>query len=103
MTQFKITKRVGLDHLGEDWKDCFLEFSAVTFAETKKFALLDTEDEKKAADEALELLKSHFLSGTAIGAAGEKVEVKADELDDFPPDVIASCIKVLAGELPKNA
>jgi len=104
MGKFKIVKRLGLDFLGSEWKECFLSFTAVTFAETELLARAGVNKKETALSKAaMKLLEDHFVSGEAIGEDGKKRPVSKEELADFPPDVIVKALQLLAGETGPNA
>lgn len=100
MAKFKITKRISLAELGDDWAECYLEFRQITFGEAKAFVGLDKEPEK-AADKAIEILEDHFVSGKAVGEEGI-VDVKAKDMSDFPAAVISQSITELVGKVEPN-
>ena len=109
MTKFKVTKKVDLGHLGNDWKDCYLEFSLPSYgeiADADLANLVKEEAEKnpiKAIKKGLDFLEGIFVSGKAIGRNGEKIDVEKGDLKDFPSEVINKCFEVIIGVPSKNA
>lgn len=101
MSQFKILKRLELKSLGEGWENCYLEFSAITFSEAKVLAGLEVNaDDPKSAvamsDKAMKLLEDHYISGKALGLDGKEIEVKKNDLKDFPIEVVNEAITLLS-------
>ena len=94
MSKFKITRKIELKFIGEEWKDCYLEFEPITIKETKQY--MDIEDEKEVGLKAIELLKQKFISGKAIIEDGTTIDVKKDELEDFPSFVLVEVMSFLS-------
>lgn len=94
MPKFKITKRISLEEYGEDWKGCYLDFSAITQKEAIEISKLD----KNNTDSFMDILKNKFISGRAITETGIS-EVKADDLIDFPVDLLVKCVEKISGEI----
>lgn len=93
-----ITKKVELSYIGEAWKECYLEFRMPSYSDLKDFPTKVDEGEEKAAIEAgIKRIKELFVSGKAV-SGGEKVDVKSDDLADFPIEIITKCFKLISGE-----
>jgi hypothetical protein len=104
MAKFKIVRKYDLSWIGEDWKECYLEFNALSYEEL--FSLVgtvvdasDPEAVKIGVEKTTKLLKTKFISGKGIGESGEKVDIAKDDLTDLPPDVINRVVTWLLGEL----
>lgn len=103
MTKFKIIKKIDLSFLGEGWKDCYLEFSAITFGEARRYVNFNFKgNTNKALDEVLILLEGNFIGGKAVDETGKVVEVKKEELKNFPVEIIVKVVNVLIGDIGKN-
>lgn len=104
MSRFRIVKKIDLSFLGEEWKDCYLEFSAITFGEARRYVNFNFKgNTEKALDEVLSLLEGNFIGGKAVVETGKIVEVKKEELKDFPAEIILKVINALIGDIGKNA
>lgn len=95
--KFDITKKVDLSYLGENWKDCYLEFNLPSYGDLKDLSDSETTDAEKA-EKGLETIVGLFKGGCAI-SGGEKVEVKKDDLKDIPVEILTKCFKAISGEI----
>lgn len=100
--QFKITKKFDLSYLGEDWKGCYLEFSAPSVGSlTKSLEGIGDIDEKdtKLINEnftrTMALLKENFISGKALDVSGEVLEVSKNDLEQLPADIVTKLMDFL--------
>lgn len=109
--RFIVRKRLSLDFFGEDWQDCFIEFTPITYKEANELANLgetnaenlSNEQREKLAKQTLQLLKDHFISGKGYTEAGV-VELEADDIEQMPVEIIGKAIGQLRGEIdPKLA
>lgn len=95
---FQYKKVVKLDQFG--WTDCELVLNGITFAEAKKwqtdYAKLDPND-PDSAEVVFNMLKAKFISGTALDEKGEKTDIKPEQLDELPIDILLYAIKELSG------
>lgn len=104
MAKFNITKKVDLSFVGDKWQGCYLEFSAITFGEARKYVNTNfKENTDKALDMVIQLLEDKFVGGEAVGMNNEKVVVDKEDLKDFPAEVIIKVVNVLVGDIGKNA
>lgn len=92
-----ITKKVDLSYLGEAWKECYLEFRMPSFKDIQNLPTDTDGDTKETLEKGFSTIKGLFVGGKAI-SGGEVVEVKPDDLTDFPLEVINKCFKVITGE-----
>lgn len=106
--EFKIRRRYSLDGLGEEWKNCYLDFTPITIKElTEDIANLsavdakDTESVVAATRSTVKLLKDHFLDGKAIGIKGDQINVTTDDLEDLPAEVLMGVLSFLSQGLTK--
>ena len=98
-----ITKKLELDYLGEQWKDCYLEFALPSYGEIKGLTNLESKDDAERVEIALQTITGLFRGGSAI-SGGKKVEVKAEDLKDFPLEVLTKSFQLISGELsPKES
>lgn len=96
MTKFDITKKIDLSYLGENWKDCYLEFSLPSYGNLKNLTTDGTDQEK--VEKILETIMGLFTGGFAI-SNGERVEVKKEDIKDLPIEIITKCFQVISGEI----
>ncbi len=95
MPRFAFTNRISLEFAGPQWKDAFIEFSVMTWQETKDFVYRQSEskeDSKRRSSVAIEQLKKQFVAGKAA-VIDDKGDVslqplKADDIPDLPVDII---------------
>lgn len=71
-----IKKKVSLDYVGEDWKDCYLEFKVPTVKQVRSVA----NDKVNSED----VMKELFVGGKALDENGSVVVVKKEDIDDLP-------------------
>lgn len=103
MAKFRVIKTIKLDYLGEEWKDCYLKFTSPTFPEIQEMLpKVDISDKMKGAKAAIEWLKTLFVEGKAIEVSGNKVDVKKDDLADFPIEIINKIFEDLKGSVNPN-
>ena len=93
--KFDITKKVDLSYLGEDWKDCYLEFDLPSYGDLKD---LSNGTDQEKVENGLQTIVGLYRGGFAI-SGGVKVEVKKDDLNDIPVEVLTKCFKAISGEL----
>lgn len=101
--KFKVvTKRLTLDFLGKDWKDTFIEFNPFTISDVKnKFPIIAKLQEKGAnlsegIDIMISLLTDKFVTGKAIDEKGELTDLKKEDLNDLPVEVIGRAFSFLS-------
>lgn len=100
MSRIVIKKRIALDFIGEDYKDCYLEFKTIPMKEYEKYVAMANEnkDEKKAVGFITSTLQDLFISGKFIDENNELFDVKKDELGDFDMNVMVTVFKTLTGQ-----
>lgn len=97
---FPVKKTLKLDFLGEGWEGAYINFSGLTFKETRGFAAQklneqDAEDPENV-EFVLSLLKDHFLDGKGFNGT-DLSDLTADDIEDLPVDVIGKSVELLAG------
>ena len=95
--RFDITKKVDLAYLGDEWKECYLEFNSPSYGDLR--GLIDegkTDAEK--VESGLETITGLFRSGFAV-SDGKKVEVKKEDLKDIPVEILTKCSEAISGEI----
>lgn len=95
--KFDITKKIDLAYLGEEWKDCYLEFNLPSYGDLKNLSDSAATDAEKV-ENALETIVGLFKVGYAV-SDGKKVEVKKDNLKDIPIEILTKCFKAISGEV----
>lgn len=103
---FDVFRTLSLSYLGEAWKDCYLKFSYLTAEEAKDFASLSVnkenpEDVNRVLDKAIGAIKEKFVEGTAI-QNGQTVQVKKEDVDQLPVEVLQKCIQLLVGTIDEG-
>jgi len=95
--KFDIKKKIDLSYLGDDWTDCWLEFSLPSYADLKDLTGEGTDQEK--IEKGLETIVGLFRGGFAM-SDGKRTEVKKEDIKDLPIEVLTSCFKAISGEIP---
>lgn len=103
MQQFKIVRKFELSFLGDEWKETYINFSALTISDIReKFPAISTLSEGKQVDVAkgmdllLDVLKSKFLSGKGINSEGKMVDLTVEDLEALPVDVLSKAFGFLS-------
>jgi hypothetical protein len=109
--RFVVKKRLDLEPMfGEDWKDCYLVFTPVNWKEAQALKNFSAAEAKKLskgerenlANETIDMLKAHFVSGRGYDGEGI-IEMVADDLELIPVEYIPEAAKLLRGNLdPKS-
>ena len=97
MSKFDITKKVSLDYLGDQWKECYLEFNLPSYGDLKNLTNSKATDQEKV-ESGLETIVGLFRCGKAI-SEGKEVDVTKEDLKDMPIEVLTKCFKAISGEL----
>lgn len=102
MPKFTIKRKYSLQSLGDEWKDCYIDLNALTIRELNsdlsQLADLNTQNRKEvsqATGKVLEIIKSHFISGTGV-VDGKVVEITKDDLEDLPAEVLGGILSFLS-------
>ena len=100
MSRIVIKKRIALDFIGEDYKDCYLEFKTIPMKDYEKYVAMANEnkDESKAVGFITGTLQDLFISGQFIDDNNELFDIKKDELGDFDMNVMITVFKTLTGQ-----
>lgn len=104
--KFKISKRYSLSHLGEGWKECYIDFHPIPISELtqnddiSKLTQIDKDDVnavKKGTVTTIRLLQKYFLGGKAIDfESGKVIDIKKQDLEEFPVHVMQGLIGFLS-------
>ncbi len=92
-----ITKKVSLEYLGEEWKECYLEFRLPSYGDLKNLTNEDATDQEKV-DKGLETIVGLFKGGLAV-SEGKQVDVQSEDIKDFPIEVLTKCFKAISGDI----
>jgi hypothetical protein len=100
MSRIVIKRKISLDFIGADYKDCYLEFKTIPMKDYEKYVELagENKDEKKAVGFITSTLQDLFISGKFIGEDDELFDVKKEELGDFDMNVMITVFKTLTGQ-----
>lgn len=90
---FILKKKITLDDVDGEWKDCFLEFRVPTYKEIKDFNIEGGPD--KQAELMVNFLTELFVSGKAWDGT-TAVDLKKEELESLPILVLTKAFLVLA-------
>ncbi len=104
MSKFIVKKRVPLDFLGEEWKDCYIEFQPFSPKDLITIDQMDTTDASKgiqAMSEMITLLESHFIGGKGYTGSG-LADIEATDLQELPLEALQACIKAANGAVSPN-
>jgi len=91
-----VTKKISLSYIGEDWKDCYLEFKIPTVRQVQ-----DAVKNKENEEYAFTLMADLFMGGMGMDDQNKKVEIKKDDILDLPITLINRAFKELT-ELDPN-
>lgn len=93
--KFDITKKIVLDY--EGWEGCYIEFYLPTFNDVKKISGDDIPDNEKV-QAGINALKGMFKGGVVI-SEGKKTDLKKEDLDDLPVELLTKCLKEITGQV----
>lgn len=97
MSRIVIKKRVSLDFLGDEQKESYLLFKAISLSDYEKLVKeVDTSDEQKALDLIKKILSQQFIEGKYSDTDGQ-FEVKVEELTEFDMTTILKIFNDLMG------
>lgn len=109
MSKFHVVKRLSLDFLGDDWKECYLEFKALTIREFKDFTGLigvdqaDADAVLAAFSLTIGILQTVYLKGKAIDQDKTIIDVSKEDLAEMPLEVINRATSFLLQKSPTPA
>jgi len=92
-----VIKKVSLEYLGENWKESYLEFRLPSYSDLKNL-IDDKATDQEKVEKGLETIIGLFKGGKAI-SEGKEVEVKSEDIRDFPIEVITRCFKAISGDI----
>lgn len=95
MAKIVIKKRVGLDFLGEEYKDSYLEFKSLSLAEYQKLLdeLKDIEEGSQSLSKILSILEDQFIVGKFQGE-----DVSKEDLKQFDIETMTKCFELFTGQ-----
>lgn len=92
-----LKKRIDLESLGEQYKDSYLIFRAISVREYGPLAndaKRLSEDGEKSLKFLLEQLETRFVEGKFNGQ-----DLSKEDIGDFGPDVIIECFNQMRGDI----
>jgi hypothetical protein len=92
-----IKKQVKFDFLGEEYKDAYLTFKSIPLKDYSEFSQTlksVKDDDLKAADYMLGVLKNYFIEGSFPDAD----KVVANDLDALDPESVIKCFLTFTGQ-----
>jgi len=107
--RFVVKKRLSLDFFGPDWAECYIDYTPITYTEANSLkalrdvdpATLDETKREELAQQTIDMLKSHFVSGKGYTEAGV-VDLEPDDLTELPVEIITKSIVILRGNIDPN-
>lgn len=103
MSKFKLTKQFSLSFLGDEWKNSYIVFNALTTSDMKKYFPKFTgisednpEDVTMALDAMIEMLQNRFIEGSGVGKDGKQVDIKKEDLEELPVEVLNEAVSFLS-------
>lgn len=102
MGKIVIRKRVGLEFLGEEYKDAYLVFRAVPVSDYVNIEdeLKKVEGDNKATlNLFIDYLKRYFLKGEFPNEEGNPEPVEKDDLDGLDADSAMACFQRMTGQV----
>ena len=112
MSKFLLEKSFSLDFLGDKWKEekAHIIFNAFTIKDIKeKLPRLtsidegDTKSVESGITAMIELLQEKFISGVGVGGKGERIDIKAEDLEDLPVEVVSKAVNFLSQSLTEGS
>jgi hypothetical protein len=107
--KYLISKKFSLDFLGNEWKDCYINFSSITIRDLKEnvaqFVNMDKNDSASVANgitETLKILEDRFIKGIAIDETGKSIDLKKEDLVDMPAEVLTKALSFLSQGLEEK-
>lgn len=98
---FDFYKTLDLAYLGDNWKDCYIKFRAVTVSEIGQFTGLKEKDSADSIKVIVALLEEKFVEGYAM-KNGERVALKKEDIKEFPVDILTDVINLFSESISKK-
>jgi hypothetical protein len=105
MTKFKFFKKFNLGFIGDEWKECYLKFNSIDFNTSKEIQdKIGSFNPQKQSGEIVSavigVLQKSFVEGKGIDENGKAVDVKTEDLKQFPVEVLSRAFEELLGAKP---
>jgi len=95
MSKFNLEKRISLEYLGEQWKECYLAFNSMSYRDVKEIIKLrSSKDESEMTLAVFDILKQNFKSGKSFDGKSV-VDLEVTDLEEMPIDILAKVINQL--------
>lgn len=101
----QIKKRIGLDFLGEEYKEGYLEFNSVAMKDYEALAKKSqslSEDPTESIKFIVSFLTDRFVGGK-FPQGGELKDVTKEQLPEFDAEVFLKSFQLLTGQLDPKA
>jgi len=101
MSRIIIRKRVSLDFVGEDYKDCYIIFNTIPMKAYDDYVEMAKNSGKNGSTKFIkDVLEKLFISGEFIDIDNENklFDIKKEELGDFDMNVMITMFRVLTGQ-----
>lgn len=101
MSNWGLIEIYKLNHLGDDWSDCYIKLKSIPYPVISEYTRLNEDDLKanpkkyqEKETELMSLLKENFFEGKIFN--GEKVvNMKKSDFDDIPSSIMFGLINFL--------
>ena len=97
---FVLNKKIDLESVGDNWKNCYVTVRQPSYPEVKKFqnSVDKDSDDSVQYDKTIEFLSSLYIEGKGYNG-NEIVSMKKEELADLPMTILVFIINELTGDL----
>lgn len=102
MGNFVIRKKVSLDFLGDEYKDCYIVYKAIALKEFDKIIgqAKDAGDDGIQATKYMQtLLEDKFIEGKFKNEKGELVDLTKEDIADFDIETVTKSFTALTGQV----
>jgi len=99
---FDFFKKIDLDFVADDWKDCYLTIREISMEEVEQFASIDEKTEPKEASRMIvDVLTDKFVEGFGM-KDGVRTAFTKEDVKTFPPSILYALIGSLHEGLDKK-
>lgn len=95
--RFQITAKYSLADLGDDWKNCYVEYRQLTYDDIEKLEGVD----ERSAKAVIKFVQDIFVSGK-VPVNGQVVDMQKEDVRHLPIIVLAKIIEEASGTDPKG-
>jgi CO dehydrogenase/acetyl-CoA synthase epsilon subunit len=101
MGKIVIKKRITLEFLGDEYKDCYLEFNTIPMKDYIEYVkkASQAKGEAEASQYIIDALTPLFVSGKFL-ENDELFDVTKDQIQDFNVETLVTAFNMLTGQTP---